>query len=118
MTIFAKPVLTIRAERDQPRRGLAKPAAAIELGQVRLEIDMQPLRPARPGRRRCRPHQPRGNALPPILPIDAGIEDECVHAAIPRHIDEPHQPLTIKRPDMGEAALQDGLETRRPRIAP
>jgi len=108
------------ASRELDESCLRQPetAGAVEAGQVRFEIDMQPFGAALTSEARCLPNHARRDPLPAHVGVDRCIEDEGVDAAVPGDIDETDEPVVVVGADMGEAAGQDGSEIAGFRGAP
>ncbi len=58
------------------------------------------------------------NSLTPMIGIDASVEDECVGAAVPRKVDEAHQPIPVISANVTQASREDGVEADRSWLTP
>lgn len=78
---------------------------------MRLVIDVQPF--AACGRRLIDqgPDQRLTDALPPVIGVDDGVEDERVRPAVPAGVHKPDQGVTFEGTDPGQAVM---LETPPP----
>lgn len=92
---------------DQPRLGVAKSASAIEVSEVRLEINMQPVRTAPSGKIDGIAHQTGGQTLSTKARMDTCVEDKGMIAAIPGNVHKAHRPVVVISHQMPEAARQD-----------
>lgn len=90
------------SQADQAGRRRGETKSAIEAGEMRFEIDMQPFGSALASQSFCSFDQSACDASPPKFRIDAGIEDEGVTAAIPGDIDETDQPRASECAYMSE----------------
>jgi hypothetical protein len=88
----------------QPRFGVLKAALAIKIEQMRLEIDMYLLNAAftRHSDRIFYQSSPDTTALQRRM--HRGVQHECMHAAVPREIDEANQPSISIRAHRRETA--------------
>ena len=98
----------LRPKLDHARiRGAKAARVEIEVTQMRVEIHMQPFAAAglclsdRFFDQRCR------ETLSPHRLGNHGVEEEGVHAAIPRDIDEADQPALVAQADPTEAVALD-----------
>jgi hypothetical protein len=92
---------------QKSRCGWAKTAAAIEAVQVRFVVHVQPLQSGAPSHICGTPYQLRADATTPVFGSDGGIQQERMHAAVPRDVNEPDQPVRSESTDICEAARQD-----------
>ena len=82
---------------------------------MRLEIDMQPARPALPGELDRSGHQGGADALALRIRIDDGVEQEGVLPAVPGDIDEADETNAGIGAEVSEAAGQDRVGSSRSR---
>jgi hypothetical protein len=97
----------LRRKTQKPRCGWAKTAAAIEAIQVRFVVHVQPLQSGASSYVCGTPYQLRADATPPVFGSDGGIQQERMHAAVPRDVNEPDQPAKSESTDICEAVRQD-----------
>lgn len=89
---------------DEPgARGPEAAAFEVEMAQLILEVDVQPLAPGLADMVGGDLYQPGADSVPPQRPGDNGVEDERVNASIPGHVDEPGQAGAVAGADPAQA---------------
>lgn len=87
-----------RVETPQPRQGRGEHAGAGAGVQVRLVVDMEPLRPVCAGHIRRRAYQPGAEAAPLPVRVHRRIEQNGVGPTIPGQVDDAEpKPNTMQR---------------------
>lgn len=92
---------------DQSGGRRPEAAAPIELRELRLEVDVQPMCAALPGEVLGLVHKARCDASPAKVWVNTGVEDEGMKAAIPCDIHKADDRLAIVGTYMPKTAGQD-----------
>jgi len=76
--------------RNAQKAGASWPVAglAIKRLELRLKVDVKPLKVVVPGNLGCPFQERQGETRAAELWMDAGVKDEAMNTAIPRHVDE------------------------------
>lgn len=93
--------------------GVLKAALTVEGQQMRLEIDVHPLDATLARNCYGMLDQRLANSAPLPPSMHRGVENECMHAAIPSKINKADQLVAVVRAHVGQTVRQHRLEIRR-----